>query len=240
MRDEGPWQGGAQASAPASGEAHLWRVELIAAMRDTSLRQTLDAADRQRSAQLQPPAREAFETTRGALRRILGGYLQRDPASLRFESGSRGKPTLAGAARGELRFNISHSAEYALLAITSGREVGVDIERVRPVRRMRRITSRLFHPATHSWLEQLNEPERSLAFAAAWTQLEAHVKAMGAGIFDANPRLACVWPIEAQPLVHLAEPVADSRWTIIGWQPADGYAGACVVEGAVTHVRLLE
>jgi hypothetical protein len=47
------------------------------------------------------------------------------------EEGRFGKPMLAGAFEGALRFNVSHSGELALYAVSGEREVGVDVEEIR-------------------------------------------------------------------------------------------------------------
>jgi 4'-phosphopantetheinyl transferase len=53
-------------------------------------------------------------------------------ASLAFRVGRHGKPALDGsAARTGLGFNVSHSGELALCAVTHARAVGVDVEAIR-------------------------------------------------------------------------------------------------------------
>src|SRR5438128_9571504 len=52
--------------------------------------------------------RERYVATRAAVRTILGGYLNEDPAGLYFEPGPKGKPALCDGST-FLRFNISHS-----------------------------------------------------------------------------------------------------------------------------------
>jgi 4'-phosphopantetheinyl transferase len=92
---------------------------------------------------------------------VLGGYLEYDPEKLRFELERHGKPALTDAAgvTHELRFNLSHSDRFMLVAVTAGREVGVDVELVR---------------------------ERySVELLRAWTTREAAVKCLGTGLAPA-------------------------------------------------------
>ena len=74
--------------------------------------------------------RERFIAARGLLRLILARYLGASPCGLRFSTGPHGKPELAAPASA-LRFNLSHSDDLMLLAVTHGREVGVDLEFMR-------------------------------------------------------------------------------------------------------------
>ena len=98
-----------------------------------TLQQNL-AADEQARAERFYFARDRghFIVARGVLRAILGRYLSRAPERLSFCYGSHGKPALADAFDGNaIRFNLSHSHGVALYAVTRGREVGIDLERIR-------------------------------------------------------------------------------------------------------------
>ena len=94
---------------------------------------------------------------------LLGRYLDRDPRRLALELGVHGKPALRGTAgqAHELRFNLSHSGELMLVAVTTGREVGVDIELMRA--------------------------GRTAELLRAWTVREAAVKCLGVGLGGAPP-----------------------------------------------------
>src|SRR5438093_8860446 len=72
--------------------------------------------------------RAHFIAARGLLRVILGRYLLREPGELRFRYGEHGKPDLAAAERLPLRFNVAHSGELVLVAVTCDRAIGVDLE----------------------------------------------------------------------------------------------------------------
>lgn len=141
----------------------VWRVDLGAAQ-DDGLSGLLRAQERERAARILGEHRRArWVRSRGVLRALLGRYLDADPRGLRFELGPHGKPALLGAARGrtELRFNLSHAGALMLVAVTAGREVGVDVEHAR---------------------------ERYTAeFLRAWTIREATVKCLGTGLASAPP-----------------------------------------------------
>src|SRR5438094_222037 len=82
----------------------------------------------------------SFILTRGALRVLLGRYLNTAPRDLQFSYGSNGKPTLAPSAC--LQFNASHSGDLALFAFTTDCEIGIDVEAVHPMPNIEDIASR--------------------------------------------------------------------------------------------------
>src|ERR1700683_4663593 len=102
------------------------------------LRNVMDAEERAKADRYRfEKDRQAFTVCRGALRMILGKYTHTAPESVRFDYGRHGKAQLAGLGSsnlrgGDLRFNVSHSGEVALIAAILGREVGVDVEVMRP------------------------------------------------------------------------------------------------------------
>lgn len=151
------------------GVLDVWRVDL-GRTADDALSDLLCEQERARAARIVPARkRTLWAHSRGVLRELLARYLDADPRALRFAPGPHGKPGLrdreAGqGGRGErpdLRFNLSHSGELMLVAITAGREVGVDVERARA-----RCTAELLR---------------------TWTTHEATVKCLGTGLAAKPP-----------------------------------------------------
>lgn len=125
--------------------------------------------------------RVLWARSRGVLRVLLGRYLDRDPRELRFAAGLHGKPALRDGCNRTmlstegLRFNLSHSDELMLVAVTTGREVGVDVEVARK--------------------------RRTVELLRAWTVREARVKCLGMGlgsapVAPADDPVAAVWTAE--------------------------------------------
>ena len=140
-----------------AGSVHVWRADLTALGDD--LEDLLCAEELARAAQILHPHKRALWTrSRGVLRALLGRYLDRDPLDLCFALGPHGKPTLSQECEAtvDLRFNLSHSGCLALVAVTAGREVGVDVECARA-----RYTAE---------------------FLDAWVAREAVVKCLGLGL----------------------------------------------------------
>jgi 4'-phosphopantetheinyl transferase len=170
------------------------------------LRSLLDSGEELRLRRLQRQEdRERFLLGRGLLRLILGSWLERDPATIAFGSGPCGKPELLapGPAAPDggtppPRFNVSHSGDLILLGFHAFREVGVDVEQLRPVPEWEGIARRCLAPGEREAIRALPEGERDDAFLGAWCRLEARLKARGLGLFgveaSAEPA-AEVWPL---------------------------------------------
>jgi len=132
--------------------------------------------------------RERYLLGRGVLRLLLGAWLKVDPAALLFTDGSHGKPGLiepigfTGIAEAPPRFNVSHSGDLILLAFHPNREVGVDLERLRPVPEWESIARRYLPATTRATIQALPSTRQGEAFLAAWCHLEAGLKARGVGL----------------------------------------------------------
>lgn len=115
------------------------------------------------------------------LRQLLARYLGVEPGRIELEVGEHGKPRLAepGAT---LRFNLSHSGGVVLIALASGREVGVDVERIRPRPNLLRLAERALEPAAVADIRAAPPAERLAAFHVAWARHEALAKCHGGGL----------------------------------------------------------
>jgi 4'-phosphopantetheinyl transferase len=223
-------------AGPVDGEVHVWSVDLDG-VAEAEVASSLSADERERAGRFRfERDRRRFVVARGLLRRLVGRYLDREPASVRFGYGPRGKPSVA--AGDGIRFNLSHSAGLALLAFAWRREVGVDVERLRPVPEAEDIARRYFSPWEESELRRLPGGEREAAFFRCWTRKEAFVKATGDGLsrpldaFDVT-----LAPGEPARLVRVAgEAEAARRFWIEDVSPRRGFAAALAVEGSPAPV----
>ena len=170
--------------------------------------------------------RESFVVARGVLRILLGRYLGVSPSSIRLKYGSRGKPALAGPAC--LDFSVSHSAALALFAFTTGCEVGVDIEQIRPLKDMQSIASRFFCSEEATELMSLAANQREHGFYLCWTRKEAYIKATGDGLSaPLDGFRVTLQPNQPARFIHLANDTsAAEAWTVQDLQLAPNYAAA--------------
>jgi len=122
-----------QSESIGVGEIHVWLADLAGLPGPGVLdRNVLDPAELDRAARYTRPRDSArFAASRACLRVILGSYLDKDPADLRFAASPSGRPALAGDNPGKREFSLSRSGDLALIAV-SLTPVGADIEIVRP------------------------------------------------------------------------------------------------------------
>jgi 4'-phosphopantetheinyl transferase len=135
---------------------------------------------------VRPRDSRRFVLCRGALRLVLAQLLQISPRAVVFRFGAGGKPELDPRALPQPtrcpRFNVTHSEELALFALSLDRELGIDIERTRPISQADRIVESYFTPAEQAQFAGLAEPIRADAFTRGWTRKEAILKAKGVGL----------------------------------------------------------
>ncbi|MDO8607597.1 MAG: 4'-phosphopantetheinyl transferase superfamily protein [Phaeospirillum sp.] len=120
-----------------------------------------------------------FVAARASLRVLLGQAVGREPGRLGFILGPGGKPELDGF---PIRFNLSHSGDWAAIAFSSGGEVGVDIEEVHFLDDLDGMISTSCSPREAAALAEIPPSERLEAFFQVWTRKEAYLKALGTGL----------------------------------------------------------
>ena len=178
--------------------------------------------------------RVRFIAARGILRRCLGVFLETAPDRVRFRYTEYGKPSLSAEfSSARLKFNISHSGSSVLLGFSIGRELGVDIEEVRPDFATGEIAERYFSSLEVETLRSLPKSVQAEAFFNCWTRKEAYIKAIGEGLscpldtFDVT-----LAPEEPARLLDTRVPgLPASRWAMQSLDAGRCYKAALVVEG---------
>lgn len=181
--------------------------------------------------------RRRFFVARGVLRRLLGTYLEMPPERVPLTYGPYGKPAVQG-----LRFNLAHSNELAVYAFCRNRELGVDVEWMRPLIDAPAIAQRFFSAQENAALNSLPQTERLAAFFRCWTRKEAYLKALGDGL--ARPLTA--FDVEVAPdrpprLLRVEDSVSElERWSFHELPVLEGYSAMLVIEGHGARVRELQ
>lgn len=178
--------------------------------------------------------RNHYVAARGLLRQLLSHYLHVAPTEIGFAYGEHGKPALAVPfAESGVQFNLSHAQGVALLAFAHEREVGVDIEQIRPLDDAVQIAERFFSAGEVAVFTAVPDTQKPQAFFNCWTRKEAFIKVIGEGLscpldsFDVT-----LLPKEPARLLRVkGSEAAAARWTMHNLEAAVGYAGAVIVAG---------
>jgi 4'-phosphopantetheinyl transferase len=202
--------------------------------------------ERRRAARLRiDHRRRQYVAARAALRSVLGRYLGREPASLDLCFGRNGKPELPGSGTS---FNLSHSGELALLAVTRAELLlGVDVEQVVAQRAHDRLARRFFSAIEADAYASLPPAERAAAFYRLWTRKEAYLKAWGTGLTFSSRRFTVDLDAGSGNLLAGTEMPGDDRpggpraaWWFESLDPGAGYVATACWQGARAVVRCFD
>jgi 4'-phosphopantetheinyl transferase len=222
--------------ALGSDEVHVWRARLDAEPASLARwRDTLSSDEKARADRFHSPVHgDQCIAGRGILRDLLARYVRIPAGNLQLSSNSHGKPFLvSGNGVADVRFNVSHSRNLALFAFALRREVGVDIECLRPAGREVELAERFFSPREVEGLRALPLDVQREAFFRCWTRKEAYIKARGVGLSMSLSSFAV--PLDSNlhtylPIMGLED--AEARqWRLRQLEPGEGYVAAVAKEG---------
>ncbi len=146
--------------------------------------------------------RSRFIASHGFTRSVLAHYLTQCEADISYKKGEYGKPYLADIEHHKIHFNLSHTDDLALLAITHDVEVGIDIECKERKTDWQNIVKRFFTPSEQKALFLLPESEQRNAFFQLWTRKEAYMKVLGTGLALAPTQFSLTVPPEKPALIR--------------------------------------
>ena len=224
---------------------HVWKASVAGLSRCApAFHDLLDADERERSGRFHHEAdRLRHVVSHGLLRTLVGLYLDRPAASLRFAAGQYGKPHLTGVDAGRLAHSLSHSGDLVLIAVARRGNVGVDVEHWAPRLAgsdLDRLAASVFSAHECAALRGLDAEAHRAAFYAVWTRKEAYLKATGTGIarglahFDVSGERDA-----ARLLADRLRAGAAERWTLHDVVPAAGYSGAVAFDTGASTLALL-
>jgi 4'-phosphopantetheinyl transferase len=228
--------------APRS--VHVWAFDLKAsAVCIDQCRQTLCSTETERAGRfVHKISRDDFVVAHGVLRHLLGRYTATPAGDLRFSVGTDGKPTLDASGNDDsvISFNMTHSGSRALIAVSDGREVGIDLERIKQEVKALAIARRYFARGEFAAIERAPAPLQAGTFFLYWVAKEAILKGQGIGLhfpidefevqFDERNLNAHIRIGETSRLA------AD--WNVQVLPVDEGWAGALAVRGSDWTLRL--
>lgn len=233
-------------SAPAAvgllrHEVQVWCADLSVSDEGRErLRQTLSPDEEERARRFYfERDRNRFIAGRGILRSVLSRYVGLEPSELRFFYSPRGKPFLSSS---EVCFNLSHSQGWALVAVALDRQVGVDLEYIRPVETLQ-LAKRFFSDREYATLCSLPVDRQQAAFFQAWTCKEAYLKATGDGLINLEQVEVAIGSSPLQIISPGQNGNFDDRWLLQPIHLKADYAATLALEGTqanVTFWRWLE
>jgi len=246
------WQPAPIEPTLANNEVHVWQASLTQpdAVID-ALWPTLAQNEQERALRFHfDEHRRAYTVGRGLLRRLLGLYLKCEADEVQFGYTDYNKPFLALPIAGlgttdsgitasndplsrEFRFNLSHSGIAVLYAFSYGRELGVDVEFIKPNFDYLGVAEGFFSEAERAMLTALPVADQPQGFFNCWTRKEAYIKAHGEGLslpldqFDVTLRPGD----EAKLLATRPDPTEADQWSLRALPMQQDYAAAIAVEG---------
>jgi 4'-phosphopantetheinyl transferase len=210
-------------------EIQLWCVRLAATSEQTQRFYDSLSNDEQGRARALHFVRHRtfFIIARGLLRAVLGWHLGQSAKDVKIAYGPRGKPSLSDTPP-QLHFNLAHSQDHVLYAVSKDRELGVDLELVRELPDAEAIAAQFFANDECTELFSLPRGQRTQAFFNCWTRKEAYLKATGSGL-SAPLNKFRVSLIPGQPAEFLEfeeSRFLQAQWSLSHLSPSEGYVGA--------------
>jgi len=219
-------------------EVHVWSVRASSSAVVDACRAHLSVEETARASRFLSERDQCMAAvSRGFRRLLLAQYTGQAAHELRFEEGPQGKPSLANSTG--VCFNVSHSGDLAMFAVVRERNIGIDIERVRAEPDLRGIARQSFSAREQRELDSLPPSAWTTAFYQCWTQKEAFIKLVGAGLqfsleaFDVN-----VDPTKPAALLGIRAPAPNALpCGLMRINAPRGYAAALAIHGTTLPVR---
>jgi 4'-phosphopantetheinyl transferase len=228
---------------PTADEVHIHFAHLdLDKAEMTRLERFLDQSERARANRLQNfLARNRFIAGRGFLHETLAGYLGVGPEEIWLAEGEWGKPHLAArAGSGTLSFNLSHAADFAMLAVSRERDVGIDVERVVEELQFHAMARLFLSLRERTELSSLPKAEQAAAFFRCWTRKEAYLKGCGKGFMQPSDSFD-VSLLPGQPpalLAHRTFPDDPACWSLLDIPVPPEYFASLAFAGESPVIKL--
>jgi 4'-phosphopantetheinyl transferase len=219
----------------ANNEVHIWRAPLtISTPIEKEYLATMNLQEKARAERFHFPLhKRRFIAARGILRLLLSRYQNTSPEKIEFLYYPRGKPYIADVT---LQFNISHSYEMAVYALTKDSAIGVDIEKTEK-QFNDSVAERYLHPDEYAELSGLANGLRAMEFYRIWTRKEALIKAIGDGMHISLSSFSTA--TKGQPItINIAGEI--SLWHLRDFNTLPAYQSAVVTQNPIETMRFFE
>ena len=237
-------------------EVHVWYTNSTDNKHDlTALWQTLTSEERIRADRfITPILRRNFIIARGVLRQLLAYYTQIPATAIAFKQNAYGKISLetnnSTLQNNHLEFNLSHSGDLILYAFTLKHAIGVDIEKIRPIKDSHVLAKRFFSSKEIIALNALPKDDHQVGFFTCWTRKEAFIKALGIGLsyplnkftvsIDQHPKH---WTLQIENTEKMAMAGVETNfknWSFLTLNQTPKYAAALAIQGKIDKILNFE
>ena len=221
-------------AALESGEVHVWTIDLDGvAVAEDVIAAHLSPEELARGAGFRLAVhRRRFLISHAFLRSVLGDYLDRHPAALRFGRAAQGKPLLIGEDGWAPHFSLSHSGSLAACAVAH-QPVGVDLELDQPIAEEAGVAARIFSRDRQARWSAEPAPGRAVSLLVGWTQFEALAKAQGGGLVSPPE------PIGLDGGMHSWRLVLDrGRWSVMTLRAIGGSVLSVAIAGGPARLSV--
>jgi 4'-phosphopantetheinyl transferase len=243
LRDENAsdWRSFSDLPPLGPAEIHIWHFRLVLPPDEVRRLERLLTPDELERAEgfRDATLRCQYIVGRGIVRELIASYINQRPSDIRFCYGPWGKPELVcDATSHTLKFNLSHSCGYAVLALTLAGKIGVDIERVGYIPEAEWIAQRYFSQAEQTEFFALPPPMRTKAFFTIWSLKEAYLKALGFGWGNPNGVIELnVSPDRSPQLLKTLDSGAEELWSLYKIQADPNFLVAVAISGSNHRIR---
>ncbi|MCO5936378.1 4'-phosphopantetheinyl transferase superfamily protein [Mucilaginibacter sp. RB4R14] len=228
------WQKAAAISPVINdSEVHVWRFNISQNIKRLEKFEALLTADEKLRAgkYKQPKDTYRFIVSRGAQRIILGRYLDQPPVELQFVLGENNKPHLIGVDGSIVRYNLSHSGDWVVLAIATS-SIGADVEFIDAAFPFRDILEDNFSEHEAAYIGT-----SSKKFFTLWTRKEAILKATGQGLGEH----LCITPaLDGTYLLDALLTGSNKNWQLNSFLLHPGYIATVVVENTGQKLQFFD
>jgi 4'-phosphopantetheinyl transferase len=235
------WSVGPSSPDLSSDRVDVWRVPLDEPSSTVSTSSVLSSDEFNRAQRFHfEKDRLHFVRCRSALRFLLSRYLGIAAGDLRFEYRPGGKPELAAQQNPlQLRFNVSHSAQLALIAVSAVRRLGIDLEEERADVDIAALSDRFFSTREREGLRALPDRLRMAGFFACWTRKESFLKATGDGLGFPLADFSVTTHPELDPALEeiRGDIQVRKQWFLADLRVEGGYRATVAVESSFSRVE---
>lgn len=227
---------------PYANVIDIWRIALDLTTTDLEKYQAcLNEEELQRAEKLKVPEKQnQFIISRASLKIILSGIIEKEPCQIKLNYSEQGKPYLKEQFQGkDIFFNLSHSGSQAIIALTLGQEIGIDIQQVESGKDYTKLSQRFFSKQEKIELSEVDEKKITDYFYSCWTRKEAFIKAIGDGLgFGLNNFDVSIEPECSLSQIKIHKQLEKNlSWFNINVDCVQGYVAALAVSDPAVNLR---